>query len=100
MTNPKKTIKPAAPQQRPLTKEERIAAVERGFTQKYNSLLEGALYNAIHGFAQSGSTPEPSDIVDFVIATTDEFMEKSGPACEAAFDRIIRPKLDVEKTDE
>ena len=97
MTNPKKTIKPAAPQQRPLTKEERIAAVERGFTQKYNAVLEGILYNSVHGFAQSGNTPEPSDIVDFAIATTDELMEKAGPSCEAAFNRILRPKLEAEE---
>ena len=93
MTNPKRTIKPAVPQQRPLTKDERIAAAAHNFSQKYQSMAEAVLYNAVNGFAQSGDAPEPEDLVDFTIAIVDKFIEKLNVACDATFDKIVRPKF-------
>ena len=93
MTNPKKTIKPVVPQQRPLTKDERIAAAAHNFSQKYQAMAEAVLYNAVNGFAQSGEAPAPEDLVDFTISVVDQFIEKLNVACDATFDKIVRPKF-------
>ena len=89
--NKTKTLKGAKPLQAPtpLTQEQHAAMVGRAFTQKFNSIAEGIIFNLVHGAASTGSLPAPVLIVDEVLAITETYMEKVGPACDEAFDRIF-----------
>ena len=98
MTNPKKTIKPAPQQAKEVTKEQVIAVAARNFSQKYQSIAEAVLFNLCHRL-ESVDSVEIEVIAHHAIEITDDFMERIGPACDAAFDRIVRPKFD-EKPEE
>lgn len=74
---------------KPLTQQEQIAAISRGFTQQFNSIAQGVLFNLVHGYASAGSVPKESIIVEQAISITEDFMEKVGPACDKAFDLIV-----------
>lgn len=84
-----RTLKPQAQQPRPMTEQERAAAIARGFTQQYNSIAQGVLFNLVHGYASSGSVPKDGPLVEEVISITERYMEEIGPACDAAFDVIV-----------
>ena len=74
----------------PLTEEQRLAALSRGFTQQFNSIAQGVLFNLAHGYASSGNPlPKPASLVDEAITITESFMEEVGPACDNAFDLIV-----------
>ena len=74
----------------PLTEEQRLAAISRGFTQQFNSIVQGALFNLIHGYAASGNpVPKEARLVDQAISIAECYMEDVGPACDAAFDLIV-----------
>lgn len=95
------TIKPA-----PMTPEQQNAAIARGFTQQFNSIAQGVLFNLVHGYASSGQVPKVPRLVDEAISITEGFMEEVGPACDSAFDFIVvhkgipedeRPKEETEQ---
>lgn len=89
MNKPKTVRLPQGSAPKPLTQQEQIAAISRGFTQQFNSIAQGVLFNLVHGFATSGDIPKPASIVDAAITITESFMEEVGPACDAAFDLIV-----------
>lgn len=93
--NPKKTIKPAeAAKPAPLTDAQRLAAIERGFTQQYQSIAQGVLFNLCHGYSASGNTlPAAMLLTKEVLEITDAFMDNIGQACDAAFERIVVSKM-------
>ena len=89
MNKPKNVCLPQGSAPKPLTQQEQIAAISRGFTQQFNSIAQGVLFNLIHGYASAGDVPDVGLIVEASIKTTETFMEKVGPACDKAFDLIV-----------
>ena len=89
MNKPKNVRLPQGSASKPLTQQEQIAAISRGFTQQFNSIAQGVLFNLIHGYASTGDVPDVGLIVEASIKTTETFMEKVGPACDKAFDLIV-----------
>ena len=85
MNKPKNVRLPQGSAPKPLTQQEQIAAISRGFTQQFNSIAQGVLFNLIHGYASAGSVPKESVIVEQAMSIT----EKVGPACDKAFDLIV-----------
>lgn len=84
----------------PLTQEQQAAMVGRAFTQKFNSIAEGILFNLVHGAASSGNLPAPSVIVDQVLTITETYMEEVGPACDNAFECIFNKKEEETKKED
>ena len=89
MNKPKNVRLPQGSAPKPLTQQEQIAAISRGFTQQFNSIAQGVLFNLIHGYASAGDVPDVGLIVEASIKTTETFIEKVGPACDKAFDLIV-----------
>lgn len=89
MNKPKNVRLPQGSAPKPLTQQEQIAAISRGFTQQFNSIAQGVLFNLVHGYAAADSLPEASIIVELAINITEDFMEKVGRACDKAFDLIV-----------
>lgn len=89
MNKPKTVRLPQGSAPKPLTQQEQIAAISRGFTQQFNSIAQGVLFNLVHGYANSGNMPKTASVVDEAITITESFMEEVGPACDAAFDLIV-----------
>lgn len=89
MNKPKTVRLPQGSAPKPLTQQEQIAAISRGFTQQFNSIAQGVLFNLVHGYANSGNMPKPARVVDEAITITESFMEEVDPACDAAFDLIV-----------
>ena len=75
-------------QPRPLTQEERMAAISRGFTQQYNSIAQGVLYNLAHNPAIAQDL-DAEELAESAIQITNAFMEKVGPACDACFEAVM-----------
>lgn len=89
MNKPKTVRLPQGSAPKPLTQQEQIAAISRGFTQQFNSIAQGVLFNLVHGYASAGNVPKEGRIVEQAISITESFMEEVGPACDAAFDLIV-----------
>ena len=89
MNKPKTVRLPQGSAPKPLTQQEQIAAISRGFTQQFNSIAQAVLFNLVHGFATSGDIPEPAKIVEASIKITETFMKEVGPACDKSFDEIV-----------
>lgn len=78
---------------KPLTPQEQLAAISRGFTQQYQSIAQGVLYNLVHGYSTSGNVVPAADLlVKETLEITDAFMANVGPACDKAFEELIVKK--------
>jgi len=83
----------AAGAPKPLNPQEQLAAIARGFTQQYQSIAQGVLYNLVHGYATSGNVVPAADLlVKEVLEVTDSFMANVGPACDKAFEELVVKK--------
>lgn len=80
--------KPGAPA--PLNQEERIAAMNRAFIQRFESIAQGVLYNLCNNPAVcSTAFNEPEQLVKTTIDITTAYFDKIGPAVDAAFDKMV-----------
>ena len=82
----------AAGAPKPLNPQEQLAAIARGFTQQYQSIAQGVLYNLVHGYAGAGKMIPAADLVKEVLEVTDSFMANVGPACDKAFEELVVKK--------
>lgn len=89
MNKPKTVRLPQGSAPKPLTQQEHIAAISRGFTQQFNSIAQGVLFNLVHGFASAGNIHDLDMAVEASIKITEAFMKEVGPACDNAFDEIV-----------
>ena len=93
MNKPKTVRLPQGSAPKPLTQQEQIAAIARGFTQQYQSIAQGVLFNLVHGYAASGNVVPAADLlVKEVLEVTDSFMANVGPACDNAFEELVVKK--------
>lgn len=93
MNKPKTVRLPQGSAPKPLTQQEQIAAISRGFTQQYQSIAQGVLFNLVHGYATSGNVvPAAYLLVSEALEVTDSFMAKVGPACNEAFEELVVKK--------
>jgi len=94
MTNKPQKIRaigaqPPKPSQ--LTEQERLAAIQRGYTQKYESIAQGVLFNLLNNASSFGSVvAEPEAVVRAAIAVTSAFMDQIGPAVDEGFDKLMK----------
>lgn len=80
----------AAGAPKPLTPQEQLAAISRGFTQQFQSIAQGVLFNLVHGYAASGNVVPAADLlVTECLEITDAFMANVGPACDKAFEELV-----------
>ncbi len=83
-------VRPIGAKPAPLSEAEKIAAISRGFTQQYQSIAQGVLFNLIHGYATcDGALPKAEVVIEQTLSVTDQFMEKVGPACDASFAKLF-----------
>ena len=70
----------------PLTEEQKIAALYRGYAQKFESVAQGALFNLINNpSAFATAIADPGQIAKSAIAIASAYMEQVGPAVDAGF---------------
>ena len=92
--------KPAA-QPQVMTEEQRIAAISRGFTQAFQNIAQGALFNLLNNASSFGTAiAEPGTIVDAALKIASDYMEKVGKANDACFDKVMNKPADAEKAAE
>lgn len=85
--------KPAA-----LTEDQKLAALERGYAQKYESVAQGALFNLLNNPSSfSTAIAEPGKVVESAIAVASAYMEKIGPAVDAGFAALVEKSKPQEK---
>ena len=74
-----------------LTEQERLAAIQRGYTQKFESIAQGALYNILNNASSFGTVvAEPEAIARAAIAVAVAFMDQIGPAVDEGFDKLMK----------
>lgn len=76
----------------PLSQEQQVAALYRGYAQKYESVAQGALFNLLNNPSSFATAiADPGQIVDSALAIASAYMEKVGNAVDAGFN-ALRPK--------
>ena len=78
-----RNIKPA-----PMSEAQRMEAISRGFTQQYQSIAQGVLYNLIGSGAAKRHTP--AKVAEKALAITSAFLKKIGPEVDACFDAVVK----------
>jgi len=87
----KKVVKvPQGTKPQQLTAEQRMAVISRGFTQQFQNIAQGALFNLLNNPSSfSTAIAEPDKIVDAALGVAASFMEKAGAAVDASFDKVM-----------
>lgn len=80
MTNPKKTIKPVPSKP---TEEEKAAALHRAFSQQFQSIAQGALYNILQNIVYRDY--DPQEVVGYAFTIAREYMLQQVEAIDETF---------------